>query len=240
MLDKNKNNTQQDFDAIIKAMKKAADPSVKLKMTRFGISNESAIGVSAPKLKTIAKSYKKRHDLAVMLWDCGIHEARLLSSFIDDPAALTGKEMERRVKQFDSWDICDGACMMVFDRTPFAFEKAHAWAARKEEFVKRAGFVMMASIAVHNKKLDDRELLPFFDEIIKAAGDERNFVKKAVNWALRQLGKRSSVLHPHAMETIQKLYALENKTAAWIAKDAEKELTSPAVLKRLKEKSKKK
>lgn len=226
-------DTKKDFDIIIRKMKKIADPKIKQKMMRFGISNKTALGISAPQIKEIGKEFKKRHDLAVLLWNSGIHEARLLASYIDDPAVLSAAEMERRVKQFDSWDICDAACMMVFDRTPHAFTKAYAWVKRKEEFVKRAGFVMMASIAVHHKKLDDEKLLPFFDEILKGADDERNFVRKAVNWALRQLGKRSQYLHTHALDTIKKLYALQNKTAAWIAKDAEKELTSPAVLNRL-------
>jgi 3-methyladenine DNA glycosylase AlkD len=218
--------TTKTFNEVMKLMKKYANPLRLEGMARYGISVQNCMGISAPELRSIAKLYKKNPELAVMLWDSGIHEARILSALVDDPKKITPEEMERRVKDFDSWDICDASCMMLFDRTAYAFDKAKQWAHREEEYVRRAGFALMASLALKRHKHTDEMLIPFFEEICIAATDGRNFVKKAVNWALRSLGKRNENLRGHALKTCKRLYTLNNKTANWIAKDAEKELNN--------------
>ncbi|QOJ27452.1 MAG: DNA alkylation repair protein [Ignavibacteriales bacterium] len=217
-------SSEKTFHEVIALMKAKADPSRLEGMARYGISVKNCLGIKAPELREIAKVYKKNPELAAILWDSEIHEARILSALVDDPKKITPEEMERRVKDFDSWDICDASCMMLFDRTPYAFDKAMKWARRDEEYVRRAGFALMASLALKRHKLPDETYFPFFEEIYIAATDNRNFVKKAVNWALRSIGKRNETLRLKALESCGRLYTLNNKTASWIAKDAEKEL----------------
>jgi len=202
-------------------------------MQRFGINTTQALGISMKTLREKAKSYRKKHELALQLWDEGIHEARLLAVLIDDPKELTDEQMEAWVKDIDSWDLCDQACMNLFDKHPGAWEKARQWSAREEEFVKRAGFVLMAVLSVHDKKAPDEAFLAFFPTIERESGDARNFVKKAVNWALRAIGKRNPVLNQKAVEFSKKLAESENKTARWVGKDALRELQSEKVQARL-------
>jgi len=163
------------------------------------------------------------------LWASGLHEARILASMIDDPRLVSEHQMETWVKDFDSWDICDQVCGNLFDKTPSAFQKAVEWCHREPEFVRRAGFVMMAELAVHDKQAPDEVFLPFFPLIKQYATDERNFVKKAVNWALRQIGKRDATLRASALEWAEQIRAMDSKTAQWIAKDAMKELLAHEV-----------
>lgn len=205
-------------------------------MARFGIATDKAFGVKHPELKAIAKNYRKDHELALELWASGYHEARLLATIIDDPKTVSEAQAEAWVKDINSWDICDGFTGNLIDKTPFAYKKAIQWAHHDEEFVRRAGFALMAWLPVHDKKAPDTKFDPFFPLLIQYAGDERNFVKKAVNWALRQLGKRSVLLNKKAIQTAKHIAKIDNKAARWIAKDALKELQSGAVQARLKSK----
>lgn len=193
-------------------------------MARFGINPAQALGVPIPVLRKMAKDIGKNQALAIELWDSGIHEARILASMIADPQLVTPELMEQWVNDFDTWDVCDQVCGNLFDRTPFAIEKAIEWCHREQEFVRRAGFVMMAELAVHDKKAPDESFTQFFPLIKQYAIDERNFVKKAVNWALRQIGKRNSRLHPLALACAYEIQNMDSKTARWIARDAIKEL----------------
>lgn len=182
----------------------------------------------------MAKKIRKNHELAQKLWASKIHEARLLVGFIDDPKQVTEKQMESWVNDFDSWDVCDQVCMNLFDKNPLAYSKAVEWAGRKEEFIKRAGFALMAVLAFHDKKASDKEFEKFFPIITKGSTDERNFVKKAVNWALRQIGKRSLYLNKKAVAAAKEIQKIESKSARWIAADAIRELESEAVQNKLK------
>lgn len=167
------------------------------------------------------------------LWETGIYDARILAALIDDPKKVTKRQMERWVRQFDNWAVCDTACGKLFSRTPFAYEAAVRWSKQKKEFVKRAGFAMMAWLAVHDKKGDDARLIRFFPHLKRGATDGRNYVKKAVNWALRQIGKRSSKLNKAARQLSKEIHSLDSPSAKWIASDALRELKSKAVQKRL-------
>jgi 3-methyladenine DNA glycosylase AlkD len=202
-------------------------------MARFGIVTENALGVSVPNLRKIAKQAGKNHDLALELWRTGIREARILAGMVERPDAVTEKQMDSWVKDFNSWDLCDQFCGNLFDKTGFAHGKAIEWSQRDEEFVKRAGFVLMATLAVHDKQAGDSVFAAFMPFIRLGAFDERNFVKKAVNWALRQIGKRSLRLNRAAIKTAKKIKKLDSKSARWIASDALRELQSEAVQARL-------
>jgi 3-methyladenine DNA glycosylase AlkD len=203
-------------------------------MARFGINPDRALGVRIPDLRRLAKQVGTDHSLALGLWKTGIHEARILASMIDDPAAVTERQMESWVGDFDSWDLCDQCCGNLFDRTPFAFDKAVEWAGRDEEFVKRAGFALMAWAAVHDKTADDRVFIEFLPLVEREADDDRNFVKKAVNWALRQIGKRNRRLNRAAVSVARRLAKRNDSPAArWIGTDALRELTSEGVRSRL-------
>ena len=203
-------------------------------MARFGIAVEQAYGVSVPVLRQYAKALKPNHALALDLWETGVHEARILASLVDHPAEVTEAQLERWVIQFNSWDLCDQCCSNLFNKTPFAYDKAHAWSFREETFVKRAGFVLMAALAIHDKKREDTAFRQFLPLIEQAAADERNFVKKAVNWALRQIGKRNRSLHPSAVATARRILQQPGSSARWIARDALRELLSEATVGRLK------
>jgi 3-methyladenine DNA glycosylase AlkD len=202
-------------------------------MTRFGIRVPNILGVSAPNLRKLARDIGKDHELAARLWRTGVHDARLLATLVDDPAKVTPRQMEQWARDFDSWAVCDAACGCLFDKTPYAWAQAVEWADRKEEYVKRAGFVLMAALAVHDKKAPDERLEAFFPLLVRHATDERNFVKKAVNWALRQMGKRNERLNRLAIRTAQDIRRLDAKAARWIASDALRELASDKVQARL-------
>jgi len=202
-------------------------------MKRFGINTGQALGISIKTLRQMALKYRRDHQLALELWKSQIHEARLLAVLIDDPQQLTEKQMEDWVKDIQSWDLCDQACSNLFDKWPGAYPKAREWSIREEEFVKRAGFVLMAALSVHDKKAPDAHFTQFFPDIKREATDSRNFVKKAVNWALRAIGKRNISLNHQATEVSRKLSESNDKTASWIGRDALKELESQKVQKRL-------
>ncbi len=195
-------------------------------MARFGISPDKAFGIRKPKLRKIAKETGKNHKLALELWKTGYLEARIIASLIDEPGKVTESQMDDWVKDFDSWDVCDQCCINLFDKTPFAYNKVFAWSSAKEEYVKRAAFALIAVLAVHDKKAGDKNFIKFFPLIKKASTDKRNFVKKAVNWALRQIGKRNINLNKEAIKLAKEIHKKDNKTAKWIASDALKELES--------------
>jgi len=218
---------------VIAELKSMGNPKAAAGMARYGIKADRALGVSIPGLQRLAKKIGKNRKLAEDLWSSAIHEARILACMIDDPQQITAEVLERLVNEFDSWDLCDQCCNRLFSKTPFARQKALAWANRPEEFVKRAGFVLMAVLAVHDKKAADRQFEPFFEQIKKAAIDERNFVKKAVNWALRQIGKRNICLNKKAIAVAEEIQHLESRAARWVASDALRELRSEKIQKRL-------
>jgi 3-methyladenine DNA glycosylase AlkD len=202
-------------------------------MTHFAIKTDHAMGVSAPRMRKLAKEIGTDHKLAMQLWESNIHEAMIIAALIDDPAQVTKSQMNNWVRQFDNWAVCDVCCGMLFDKTPFAWDKAIEWPKRKEEFVRRAGFALMAALAVHDKKSPDKKFVPFFDIIKQYADDERNFVKKAVNWALRQIGKRNIALNKKAVVVANEIRKMDSPAARWIAGDAIRELTNKKILSRL-------
>lgn len=222
---------------ILQRLKTLSNPKAVEGMARFGINPKNTYGVSIPNLRKIARETGKNHNLAQQLWASSIHEARIIACLIADPKMITEEQMESWVKDFDSWDVCDQCCNNLFDKTKFAYQKAVEWTKRNEEFVKRAGFVLMTQLAVHDKKAKDTEFLNFLPIIKKESTDNRNFVKKAVNWALRQIGKRNINLNKAAIQTAKQIQTIDSKTAKWIASDALRELTSSAIQKRLKQKS---
>jgi len=221
------------YNEILGKLKSLANPKAVDGMARFGINPKNTYGVSIPNLRIIAKEVGKNHTLAQQLWSSGIHEARILAGMTDTPELVTEGQMETWVKDFDSWDICDQVCSNLFDKTRFARQKAVEWSERKEEFVKRAGFVLMAALVVHDKKAADKEFLKFLPIIKKESVDQRNFVKKAVNWALRQIGKHNITLNEAAIKIAKEIKRMDSKSAQWIASDALRELTSKSVKKRL-------
>lgn len=211
------------IDKIKKYLKPLGSEKNREGMQRFGIRFKDAYGVSIPVLRKLAKEYKGNHELALELWETKIHELMLLAIFIDDYKQVSEKQMEKWVKDFESWDICDQCCSNLFDKTSFAYKKIFEWTKSKKEFIKRAGFVLMATISVHNKKLDDEVFLEFFPLLEREAYDERNFVRKAVNWALRQIGKRSKFLFNEAIKLAENISKQESKSAKWIASNALRE-----------------
>ena len=212
-------------DVVVRELKSLASPRDAEGMRRFGIGGKlPLLGVSMSKLRPLAWRLGRNHPLALELWEAGVHEARMLAVLVSDPKQVTARQMEAWVKDFDSWDSCDGACIHLFRKTPFAWSKADVWSRRRAEFVKRAGFVLMATLAVHDKKAPDEQFLPFLPMIVREAGDARNFVKKAVNWALRQIGKRSALLRREAIRTAETIRAIDSPAARWIAADALREL----------------
>ena len=218
---------------VLTKLKSLSNCKNKEGMAKFGINIDSALGVSIYTLRSIAKEIGMNHELAIQLWDSGIHEAKILASMIGEPARVTENLMENWVNDFDSWDVCDQVCSNYFDRTPFAYHKAIEWSARQKEFVKRAGFVLMAALSVHDKHAEDQQFIQFFPIIMREATDERNYVKKAVNWALRQIGKRNLELNNWAIQIALKIQKMNTKSARWIAANALRELTSDKVQFRL-------
>ncbi len=225
------------FDQILRRLKSLRNEKNIAGMARFGIATDKAFGVKHPILKEIAREYRKDHQLALELWKSGYHEARLLATIIDDPKQVSERQAEAWVKVINSWDICDGFTGSLIAQTPFAHKKAIEWAHRQQEFVRRAGFALMAWLPVHDKKAPDSKFDEFFPLIVQYSIDERNFVKKAVNWALRQLGKRNLALNRKAIATARQIGKLDSKAARWIARDAIKELESDGVKNRLQEKA---
>lgn len=228
-------------DEIIKKLESLENPENVAGMKRFGITAKKSFGVAMPTLREIAKDTKKhaenRHDLALELWKTGINEARIIAYLIDDAKQVSEKQMESWVKDFDNWAICDGTCGHLFCKTEFAYQKVFEWSETDEEFIKRAGIVLVAYLVVHDKKASDELIAEFLPILEKHANDERNFIKKAVNWSLRQIGKRNLNLNKLAIETAEKIKSQNTKSARWIASDALRELTNEKTLKRISSKS---
>lgn len=214
---------------IIKVLKKYRNEKNIAGMARFGISGGEMLGINIPVLRKMAKDIVKkagdnRHEIAQDLWKSGIHEAKILASMVDDFEKLTEKQMDNWIKDFDSWDVCDQVSMNLFEKSPIAYKKAIEWSKRKPEFEKRAGFALMAVLAWHDKKAEDKKVLQFLPIIKRESIDERNYVRKSVNWALRQIGKRNPSCKKQSISTAKEILKIDNKTASWIARDALREL----------------
>jgi 3-methyladenine DNA glycosylase AlkD len=217
----------------IAALRAQANPANVAGMARYGISTNGTLGVPVYVLRRMAKEAGRDHALAEQLWNSGIHEARILATLVDDAALVTARQMDRWVRDIDSWDVCDHACHNLFRYSPIAFRKAEQWARAKGEFVRRAGFSLMAGVA-KDKKATDEQFAVFLRLIAEAASDDRNMVKKAVNWALRGIGKRNRRLHKMAIAAAEEIRKQDSRSARWIAADAVRELRNPATIARIK------
>lgn len=226
-----------NYKEILDELKAMSDPEVVACKARYGITPAKAYGVSIPKLREMAKRLGTDHSLALRLWKKNARETRILASMIDDPSKITEEQMEDWVKEFDYWEICDQCCMNLFEDTEYAYQKCVEWSSRKREFEKRAGFALMARLAVSDKNAGDESFRPFLPIIKRGAIDERNYVKKAVNWALRQIGKRNLELNKEAIETARQIKKMDSRSAKWVASDALRELTGEPVQKRLRKKA---
>ncbi len=205
-------------------------------MARYGMNTERRLGVAVPELRKIAKEVGKDHEVALKLWKTGIPDAMILASMIDVPEEVTEAQMEDWVKDFSSWDVCDQVCMNLFDKTSLAWIKVREWADREEQFVKRAAYALIACLAWHDKQAEDQLFIDLLPVIEAGSTDDRNFVKKSVNWALRHIGKRNRFLNKVSLEAAGNIKKIDSRAARWIASDAIRELTSEAVKKRLKKK----
>jgi 3-methyladenine DNA glycosylase AlkD len=205
----------------------------RLGMARYGIATDRAFGVSMPNIRSVAREMARDHAVAEALWESGVHEAHILAGFVDRPDWVTPQQMDRWTAQFDSWDVCDQICGNLWDRTPCRDEKIFRWSSDEHEFIRRAAFATIAWRSVHDKKAQDSEFLSCFPLIRDASTDNRNFVRKAVSWALRQIGKRSHELHPPALALARELANRPDKAARWIGKDVIRELDTDKMRERL-------
>lgn len=206
-------------------------------MAWFGIRTRKAYGVCKPKMDALAKRIGKSHSLALQLWAAGVHDARILAGMVDEPHLVVATQMDHWVRDFDNWDVCDGTCCHLFAHTAFAWQKALQWSRKSGEFQKRAGFALMAYLAVHDKRAADHKFVKLLPVIRRQAADDRNFVRKAINWALRQIGKRNLKLNGAAIREAQRIREIKSRAARWIAVDALRELRREAVQQRLRQKS---
>ena len=213
-----------EVDKILSRLRGAGSQINVAGMARFGIRPAKAYGVPAPAIRSIAREFHRRPELAPALWSTGVLEARVLATMIADPLAIGEAEIERWVRDFDCWAICDSACIGLLWKTPFAWRKVREWSRREPEYERRAAFALIAALAVHDKKATAKQFHAALKLIEKAADDDRNFVKKAVNWALRQIGKRDDELRPAAIAVAEQLAASESRSARWIGHDALREL----------------
>jgi 3-methyladenine DNA glycosylase AlkD len=218
-----------NYPEILKQLKKMADPEIADAKRRRGSLAKNRYGIRVKDLRIMAKEIGTSHSLALKLYKSGIHEAKKLASMIDDPKAVTESQMEIWVKKFDSWDVCDCCCSSLFVKTPFAYKKVFAWSKRKKEYEKRAAFTLMAHLVFHDKTSNNNRFEKFFPVIKRESIDERNFVKKAVNWALRQIGKRNVKLNRKAIALAQEIQKLDSKSAQWVANNALNELTREGI-----------
>lgn len=225
------------YDRVLEKLKAAARPDQLEGMGRYGIATDNRLAVSMPELRALGKQIGKDHRLALQLWDSGIQDARILAAIVDNPQEVSEQQMEAWVGEINSWDVSDQVCMNLFEKTRFARRKIGEWAEREEEFVKRAAFSLIACLAWHDKQAPDEQFLEFLPIIERGATDERNYVKKAVSWALRHIGKRNLTLNRAALRTARALQKLESKAARWIGANAVHELEGEAVQRRLRKKS---
>jgi 3-methyladenine DNA glycosylase AlkD len=222
--------TAERVDEALRWLERRGTKKVREDMlTRYGITAPQAFGVSVGTIQQLGKKLGRDHELAAALWDTGWYEARLLTAYVDDPAQVTPAQMDRWARDFDNWGVCDTLCFALFDRTPYAWKKVEPWSKRREEFVKRAAFALVASLALHDKKAGDGRFLATLPLIERGASDERNFVRKGVSWALRVVGRRNRALNEAAVRVARRLAESPEASARWVGKDGLKELTSPAV-----------
>ena len=225
------------IDQIVTSLESHGSPKVVAGMAKYGITGNKIFGVSIPKLRRMGKELGADHELSLNLWTYPSRETRILAALTGIPDRMTGDLMEEWVVEFDSWEVCDQVIMNLFEKTRFAYSKAVVWSSREEEFVKRAGFVLMARLAVSDKKAPDEKFKDFFPFIIKGATDNRVYVRKGVNWAIRQIGKRNLNLNAYAVKQAERILEIDSQAARWVASDALRELRSEAVLSRLEERS---
>lgn len=221
---KSNSDVTKQAKAAVAELKRLGTKKTRDGMARYAIPSDNAFGVPVGQIRDLGKRLGRNHELAQALWDCSWYEARMLATFVDEPDLVTPAQMDRWCKDFDNWAICDTACFHLFDKTPHAFKKVAQWSKRKDEFVKRGAFALLASLALHDKKSDDRlfaDCLPLIEE---AATDDRNFVKKGVSWALRGIGHRNPALKASALKLSERLAASADSTARWIGKDALRDL----------------
>lgn len=222
-----------DVDAVIASLKRLGSESTRDGMARYGLPSDKAFGVPVGKMQQLAKQLGRNHELALDLWESGWYEARMLAAFLDEPERVTPAQMDRWCRDFDNWGICDTVCFHLFDRTPHAFAKVVQWSRRRDEFVKRAAFALLACLALHDKHSGDEAFVRCLPLVEHAAADERNFVKKGVSWALRLIGRRNLDLNAAAVAVARRLSDSPEAPARWVGRDALKELTSPAVIRRI-------
>ena len=223
-------------EEVIKKLEAKARPDQLEGMARFGMATERRLGVSIPDIRKMSKELGKDHKLAIQLWETGIPEARILAAMVDEPDKLSEAQMEDWVKGINSWDVCDQVCQNLFEKSPFAWKKVTDWSKREEEFTKRTAYALLACLAWHDKDARDAQFIKLLPVVKRGATDERNFVKKAVNWALRNIGKRNPNLNKAAMRTAKEILRIDSNVARWIASDAIRELSSEPVLRRLRKK----
>ena len=215
-------------------LKSKGSTRIRERMAGFGIPPGKAYGVPMAQMQQLAKRLGRDHTLAAALWATGQYEARIVAAYVDEPGRVTPGQMDRWCRAFDNWGICDTVCFVLFDRTPYAFAKVAQWSGRREEFIKRAAFALLASLALHDQTAADRQFVACLPMIERAAADERNFVKKGVSWALRSVGRRNAAMNAEAVAVARRLAAAPDAASRWVGKGALRELTSAAVKKRLK------
>ena len=230
---KSKDSLDDGVQSALAWLKRHSSKATRDSMTRYAIPSDNALGVSVANIRVLGKRLGRNHGLAAGLWDTGVYEARLLTSFVDDPARVTAEQMDRWSRDFDNWAVVDTLCFHLFDRTPHAWQKVAQWHERQEEFVKRAAFALLWGLTVHDKRAGDAQFIQALRFIERAATDDRNFVKKAVNMALRAIGKRNHVLNTAAVTVARRLADSEDAAPRWVGKDALRELISPSVTRRL-------
>jgi len=222
-----------NVDSVVAELRKLSSKRVRDGMARFALPSDNALGVAVGDIRRLGKRIGRNHALALALWKRDIYEARMLAALIAEPERITPTQMDRWCRDFDSWGICDTLCFHLFDKTPHAWAKIAQWSDDRREFVKRAAFALLASVAGHDKSATDRQFHGTFPLIERAANDGRNFVKKGVSWALRGIGHRNRALNRAAVELAQRLAGSEDPAARWIGKDALRDVTRPALLRRL-------
>ena len=223
---------EDEVRSAIKWLKSHSTKTTLDGMARYGIPSDKAFGVAMKDMKVLGKKLGRNHELAAALWETGAYEARMVCSFVDDPALITAAQMDRWCRDFDNWAICDTICFNLFDRTPHAWAKVTQWSTRRSEYERRAAFALLWSLSVHDKRADDEQFVRGLALIERAAADGRNFVRKGVNMALRAIGKRNLALNVAAVDVARHLADSQEAAARWVGTDALKELTSPAVTKR--------
>lgn len=235
---KRSNQTQQMWTckSLLSELRRLGEKRNVEGMARFGIVAKNVYGVAKPKMDELARQIGRNHDLAVELWDSGVHDARILAGMIDDPKQVTAAQMNRWVRDFDNWDVCDGTCCHLFVFAEDAWDRAEDWTKRTAEFEKRAGFALMAYLAYRDESAKDAQYKQMLPILLREAHDERNFVRKAVNWALRNIGKRNLQLNRAAIRTAEQMKRMNSRAASWIAADALRELKGEAVQARLRRK----